>query len=82
MRSDGDDRNHRFTGAIVPENSVGRRCLVFRVGLEDFFSIKATKRGVLVSIQTLMAGIGFEIGEGFANGLQSLLQALVFYERL
>lgn len=70
---DGDDRDYSFTGTIVPKNSVSSGCLVFCVCFENLFPVETTKRGVLVSVQTLVEGIGFEIGEGFANCLQALL---------
>ena len=40
MRRDRDNRYFFFAGAVKPENAVGCRRIVFRIGLKYFFAIR------------------------------------------
>jgi hypothetical protein len=50
MRRNGDNCNHIFAGAVVPEDAVGSGCVVLGLGFEDFFSILVVHGRIFVSV--------------------------------
>ena len=77
MRRDGENGNLVFAGAVDPENPPCGRGLVFRVGFENFFSVRAFDGDELMSVETGMAGIGFEQAQCLSHGLESFRQSVI-----
>ncbi len=63
MRRDGDDRDHVFAGAVVPEDAVSSGCVVFGVGFENLFVIFTTFAAVFMSIQSRVSRIDLQFSQ-------------------
>ncbi len=50
MRCYGDDGNHSFSRAIIPEDPVGARCFLLSIGLENLFSVRPFEGSEFVRI--------------------------------
>ena len=79
MRCYGDDRNQSSLGAIIPEHSVGARCFLLSICLEDLFPVRTFEGSKFVRVQRGMSQVGFKKPKAFPGGFEDIsLRRVVF----
>ncbi len=68
----GDDRDHSFPRAIIPEDPAGARCFLLGVGFEDFFTVWPLKGSKFVRVQRGMPQVGLKQSEAFPDGFKDI----------
>lgn len=79
MRCYGDDRNHSSLRAIIPEDSVGARCFLLGICLEDLFPVRPFEGLKFVCVQRGVPQVGFNKPKAFPDGFEDIsLRRVVF----
>ena len=79
MRCYGDNRNQSSLGAIIPEDSVGARCFLLSICLEDLFPVRPFEGSKFVCVQRGVSQVGFKKPKAFPDGFEDIsLRRIVF----
>jgi hypothetical protein len=79
MRGYGNDCNHSSLRAIIPEDTIGSRCFLLDIRLEDLFPVRPFERPKFMCVQRRMAEVGFKKPQALSNGFENMsLRGFVF----
>ena len=72
MRCYGDDRDHSFFRAIIPEDPVGARGFLLSISLEDLFPVRTSERSKFVRVQRGVPQVGFKKSQAFPHRFEDM----------